>query len=182
MDISEVVTYDKSWCVQLDQSKMCLIAIVFRSWSYSFRPVEVVDQSVVQNSQTVLVALLSLMLLMKVSNADSRGESSVCPLYQRSFLLFWGEWDCLSTGCISQYLQSLQIHRLSCTFSISAVHFHEEWVGHVLSMQILVHFRIRRERQKREGLKPTWGLTYLLWQLPMSLLLSAQHSHLLERG
>lgn len=86
MSTSGVVTYDKSWCVQLDQSKMCLIAIVFRSWSCSFPPVEVVDQSAVQNSQTVLVALLSLMLLMKVSNADSRGESSACPLYPWSFL------------------------------------------------------------------------------------------------
>lgn len=86
MDTSGVVTYDKSWCVQLDQSKMCLITIVFRSWSCSFPPVEVVDQWAVQNSQTVLVALLSLMLLAKVSNADSRGESSVCSLYPWSFL------------------------------------------------------------------------------------------------
>lgn len=85
MGTSDTVTYDKGWCVQLDQSKMCLTTIVFRSWSCSFPPVEVVDQSTVQNSQTVLVALLSLMLLMKVSSADG-GERSVCPLYPWSFL------------------------------------------------------------------------------------------------
>lgn len=64
--------------MQLDQTKMYSITIVFRSWSCSFPPVEVADQSTVQNSQTVLVALLSLMQLMKVSNADSGGESNVC--------------------------------------------------------------------------------------------------------
>lgn len=64
--------------MQLDQSKMYSITIVFRSWSCSFPPVEVVDQSAAQNSQTVLVALLSLMLLMKVRNANSGGESNVC--------------------------------------------------------------------------------------------------------
>lgn len=56
--------------MQVDQSKMYAITIVFRSWSCSFPLVEVVDQSTVQNSQTVLVALLSLMRLMKVSNAN----------------------------------------------------------------------------------------------------------------
>lgn len=77
MDTSDV-TYDKSWYMQLDQSKMYSITIVFRSWSCSFPPVEVVDQSAAQNSQTVLVALLSLMQLMKVSNANSGRESNVC--------------------------------------------------------------------------------------------------------
>lgn len=77
MDTSDV-TYDKSWYMQLDQSKMYSITIVFRSWSCSFPPVEVVDQSAAQSSQTVLVALLSLMQLMKVSNANSGGESNVC--------------------------------------------------------------------------------------------------------
>lgn len=49
--------------------------------------------------------------------------------------------------------KSLHIHCLSYTFSISEAHFHEEWVGHVLSMQIPVHFRIGRERQKNRKIK-----------------------------
>lgn len=67
--------------MQVDKSKMYAITIVFRSWSCFFPPVEVVDQSTVQNSQTVLVALLSLMQLMKVSNADGGGERMCASLY-----------------------------------------------------------------------------------------------------
>lgn len=44
-----------------------------------------------QNSQTVLVALLSLMQLMKVSNADSGGESNVCCIVSMIIpVLFFG--------------------------------------------------------------------------------------------
>lgn len=64
--------------MQLDQSKMYSITIIFRSWSCSFPPEEVMDQSTVQNSQTVLVALLSLMQLVKVSNEDRGGENNLC--------------------------------------------------------------------------------------------------------
>lgn len=77
MSTSDVVTYDESSCTQLDKTKVNSIAIVFRSWSCSFPPVEVMDQPTVQNSQTVLVALLSLMQLMKVSNINSGGESKL---------------------------------------------------------------------------------------------------------
>lgn len=77
----DVVTYDESSYMQLDKTKVNSITIVFRSWSCSFPPVEVMDQPTVQNSQTVLVALLNLMQLMKVSNMNSGGETNYALLY-----------------------------------------------------------------------------------------------------
>lgn len=77
MSTLDVVTYDESSCMQLDKTEVNSIAIVFRSWSCSFPPVEAMDQPTVRNSQTLRVALLSLMQLMKVSNINSGGESKL---------------------------------------------------------------------------------------------------------
>lgn len=109
-------------------------------------------------------------------------EKAVCVhcIHDHSCALFLGEWDWLSTGYISQYMQSLQICCLLYTFTISAVHVHEEWVGYVFSMQKPFHFRVGRERQKREGLKPTWASTYLIVTASHVIALVCQHSHLLE--
>jgi len=116
--------------MQLHQSKTYSITIVFRSWSCSSPPVEVADQSAAQNSQTVLVALLSLMQLMKVSNAGSGGESNVCFIVSVVIsLLFWGgSKTARAQGIFHSTCKSMQICCLSYILSISAVQFHEEWV------------------------------------------------------
>lgn len=75
---------------------------------------------------------------------------------------FWENETAWAQDVFHSTCKACRICCLSYIFTISAFHFHEEWVGHVLSMQIFVHFGIRRERQKREGLKPTWGSTYLI--------------------
>lgn len=129
--------------MQLDKTKVNSITIVFRSWSCSFPPVEVVDQPTVQNSQTVLVALLNLMQLMKVSNMNSGGETNYALLY---LMIVPMPFFCENMELQEQSI-SLDLHTLpstfSYTFSISSVYFHG-----LCAVWILFNFRINSETEK----------------------------------
>lgn len=131
--------------MQLDKTKVNSITIVFRSWSCSFPPVEVMDQPTVQNSQTVLVALLNLMQLMKVSNMNSGGETNYALLY---LMIVPMPFFCENMELQEQSI-SLDLHTLpstfSYTFSISSVYFHG-----LCAVWILFNFRVNSETEKTQ--------------------------------
>lgn len=135
--------------MQLDKTKVNSITIVFRSWSCSFPPVEVMDQPTVQNSQTVLVALLNLMQLMKVSNMNSGGETNYALLYLMIVPMPFFLWK---HGIAGAQSISLDLHTLPSTFSytfgISSVYFHG-----LCAVWILFNFRINSETEKKKTIK-----------------------------
>lgn len=145
--------------MQLDKTKVNSITIVFRSWSCSFPPVEVVDQPTVQNSQTVLVALLNLMQLMKVSNMNSGGETNYALLY---LMIVPMPFFCENMELQEQSI-SLDLHTLpstfSYTFSISSVYFHG-----LCAVWILFNFRINSETQKpNKIINEIQQISFKLW-------------------
>lgn len=145
--------------MQLDKTKVNSITIVFRSWSCSFPPVEVMDQPTVQNSQTVLVALLNLMQLMKVSNMNSGGETNYALLY---LMIVPMPFFCENMELQEQSI-SLDLHTLpstfSYTFSISSVYFHG-----LCAVWILFNFRINSETQKpNKIINEIQQISFKLW-------------------